>query len=111
VYAACHLYLNKCHVIVLKLRTKNSASPPAKFEKMLSSLRAARSQVRRGYATVINNGPGEYKLAVSDVGQATASLSLVLRGGTRYESRCGVASVLKGFAFKVRHDGQNQVSV
>jgi hypothetical protein len=82
---------------VLKLRNRNRHR---QLIEMLS-LRAARLQVRRGYATVVNNGPGGYKLATSDVGQATASLSLVLRGGTRYESKSGVASVLKGFAFKV----------
>jgi predicted Zn-dependent peptidase len=33
----------------------------------------------------------------------TASLTLVLKAGSRYEPAPGVASVLKNFAFKVRH--------
>jgi ubiquinol-cytochrome c reductase core subunit 2 len=63
-------------------------------------LRATRTQARRGYATAVTSGSG-YKLAASNFGQATASLSLVLKAGTRYETKPGVASVLKGYAFKV----------
>ena len=66
----------------------------------MQSLRAARIHARRGYATAISSGSG-YKIAASNQGQATASLSLVLKAGTRYETKPGVASVLKGYAFKV----------
>jgi len=70
-------------------------------------LRAARAQARRSYATAISSGNG-FKIAASDFGQATASISLVLKAGTRYETKPGVASVFKGYAFK---SNQNRTSL
>lgn len=79
----------------------DSAKPAHTKHLSMLILRAARVQARRGYATAIGNENG-YKIAASNFGQATASLSLVLKAGTRYETKPGVASILKGYAFKVR---------
>ncbi|KAI0040054.1 hypothetical protein FA95DRAFT_1550143 [Auriscalpium vulgare] len=60
-------------------------------------LRAAR--LARGFATVVDASSG-VKVAAIDNGQATSSVTVLLKAGSRYETKPGVAHVLSNFAFK-----------
>jgi hypothetical protein len=53
---------------------------------------------RRGLATAVET---PFKIAAVDNGQSTASVTLVVKAGPRYETTPGAAHVLKNFAFKV----------
>jgi predicted Zn-dependent peptidase len=56
---------------------------------------------RRGFATVVNASTG-FKVAALDNGQPTSSVTVLLKAGSRYESKPGLAHTLSNFAFKVR---------
>ena len=66
-------------------------------------LRASRvvSASRRGFATVVDAGPG-FKVAAVDNGQPSSSVTVLLNAGSRHQSKPGVAHALSNFAFKVR---------
>ncbi|KAI0056823.1 LuxS/MPP-like metallohydrolase [Artomyces pyxidatus] len=64
---------------------------------MLRATRLARSA--RGFATVVDGASG-VKVAALDNGQPTASVTVLLKAGSRYEQKPGVAHVLSNFAFK-----------
>jgi ubiquinol-cytochrome c reductase core subunit 2 len=66
-------------------------------------LRASRvvSASKRGFATVVDAASG-FKVAAVDNGQPSSSVTVLLKAGSRYESKPGVAHVLSNFAFKVR---------
>ena len=57
--------------------------------------------LKRAYATV--SDVSGVKVAGVEVGQpaATTSITVVVKAGTRYEPKPGVAHVLKSFAYKV----------
>ncbi len=66
-------------------------------------LRATRllTASKRGFATVVDASSG-FKVAAVDNGQPTSSVTVLLKAGSRYESKPGVAHALSNFAFKVR---------
>lgn len=70
---------------------------PAMFARQLAQ-RSARAAART-YATV--SEASGVKVAGIDNGQPTTSISVVVKAGSRFESRPGVAHALKNFAFKV----------
>ncbi|KAG8993820.1 ubiquinol-cytochrome c reductase core subunit 1 [Tulasnella sp. JGI-2019a] len=57
--------------------------------------RTLRASQRRSYATV-----SSANVAAINHGQATSSVSVIVKAGPRYESKPGVAHCLKNFAFK-----------
>ncbi|KAI0263282.1 peptidase family M16-domain-containing protein [Gloeopeniophorella convolvens] len=65
---------------------------------MLRATRLVRAS-SRGFATVVDAASG-FKVAAVDNGQPTSSVTVLLKAGTRYESKPGVAHVLSNFAFK-----------
>jgi predicted Zn-dependent peptidase len=60
--------------------------------------RLATRQARR-YATTVD--AGGVRVATMEPNAPTASLTLLLKAGTRYETKAGQANALKHFAFKV----------
>jgi len=59
------------------------------------------SASRRGFATVVDAASG-FKVAAVDNGQPTSSVTVLLKAGSRHQSKPGVAHTLSNFAFKVR---------
>jgi ubiquinol-cytochrome c reductase core subunit 2 len=55
----------------------------------------------RNFATVVDVAGG-YKVSAIDNGQPTSAVTFLVKAGSRYESKPGVAHALKNFAFKVR---------
>lgn len=68
------------------------------FSRQLAT-RTARAAAARSYATV--SEASGVKVAGIDNGQPTTTISVVVKAGSRYETRPGVAHALKNFAFKV----------
>ena len=68
----------------------------------LSRLAKGLPAFRRAYATV--SDVSGVKVAGIENGSrpGTTSITVVVKGGSRYESKPGVAHVLKTFSFKVR---------
>ena len=66
-------------------------------------LRATRlvTASKRGFATVVDAAHG-FKVAAVDNGQPTSSVTVLLKAGSRYESKPGLAHTLSNFTFKVR---------
>jgi ubiquinol-cytochrome c reductase core subunit 2 len=66
-------------------------------------LRATRlvTASKRGFATVVDAAQG-FKVAAVDNGQPTSSVTVLLKAGSRYESKPGLAHTLSNFTFKVR---------
>ncbi len=66
-------------------------------------LRASRvvSASRRGFATVVDAASG-FKVAAVDNGQPSSSVTVLLKAGSRHQTKPGVAHALSNFAFKVR---------
>ncbi|KAI0297052.1 LuxS/MPP-like metallohydrolase [Multifurca ochricompacta] len=54
---------------------------------------------KRGFATVVDASKG-FKVSAVDNGQPTSSVTVLLKAGSRYESKPGVAHTLSNFAFK-----------
>jgi hypothetical protein len=69
-------------------------------DKMLRASRVVCAS-KRGFATVVDAASG-FKVAAVDHGQASSSVTVLLKAGSRYQSKPGVAHVLSNFAFKVR---------
>jgi ubiquinol-cytochrome c reductase core subunit 2 len=65
-------------------------------------LRASRvvSTSKRGFATVVDAASG-FKVAAVDNGQPSSSVTVLLKAGSRYQSKPGVAHALSNFTFKV----------
>jgi ubiquinol-cytochrome c reductase core subunit 2 len=57
-------------------------------------------RVARTFATVVESSG--VKVAAADSGSPTASVTLLVKAGSRYENLPGVAHALKNYAFKVR---------
>jgi ubiquinol-cytochrome c reductase core subunit 2 len=63
---------------------------------------AARAVASRcTFATTVNSSAG-YKVAAINHAQPVAAVTVLIKAGCRFESKPGVAHVLKHFAFKVR---------
>jgi ubiquinol-cytochrome c reductase core subunit 2 len=58
------------------------------------------SAFARSFATVVENAG--VKVAAIDNGQPTTAVTFLVKAGSRYQSKPGVAHTLKNFAFKVR---------
>lgn len=68
--------------------------------KMLRASRIVRAS-KRGFATVVDASSG-FKVAAVDNAQPSSSVTVLLKAGSRYQSKPGVAHALSNFAFKVR---------
>ena len=67
-----------------------------------SASRIARSA--RRYATVVDSAG--VKVAAADNGEPTTAVTVLVKAGSRYETKPGVAHALKNFAFKVGRRGR-----
>ena len=69
-------------------------------------LRASTTTVRnstrlaRSFATVVDSASGA-KVAAVDNGQPISAVTFLVKAGSRFENKPGVAHALKNFAFKV----------
>jgi ubiquinol-cytochrome c reductase core subunit 2 len=61
----------------------------------------ASSALKRAYATVTDAAGVKVAAVEGGAPAATASVTVVVKAGSRYETQPGVAHVLKSFAFKV----------
>lgn len=68
---------------------------------MLRASRVVSASSRRGFATVVDAASG-FKVAAVDNGQPSSSVTVLLKAGSRHQSKPGVAHALSNFAFKVR---------
>lgn len=70
---------------------------------MLAARASARraSKLARNFATAVETAG--VRVAAVDYGQPTSSVTFLVKAGSRYETKAGVANVLKNFAFKVRN--------
>ncbi len=68
-------------------------------EIMLAGRTYGIQRLARSFATVVDITG--VKVAAIDAGQPTSSVTLLVRAGSRFESKQGVANALKNFAFKV----------
>lgn len=68
---------------------------------MLAARATARRTARlsRSFATAVESAG--VKVAAVDHGQPTSSVTFVVKAGSRFESKPGVANFLKNFAYKV----------
>lgn len=57
------------------------------------------SRIVRSFATVVDTAG--VKVAALDHGQPTSAVTFLVKAGSRFESKPGVAHALKNFAFKV----------
>lgn len=76
------------------------------FQSFLLSMLAARtsaarsaSRIVRNFATVVDTAG--VKVAAVDNGEPTSAVTFLVKAGSRYEIKPGVAHALKSFAFKV----------
>lgn len=70
---------------------------------LVSATRAAstrRLASRARYLATAVDATG-FKVAAVDNGQATTSVSFIVKAGSRYEPKAGLAHALKNFGFKV----------
>lgn len=56
-------------------------------------------RIGRSFATVVNSAG--LKVAAIDHNQPTSAVTILVKAGSRFESKPGVANALKNFAFKV----------
>ena len=68
---------------------------------MLAARASARRVARlsRNFATAVD--AAGVKVAAVDNGQPTSAVSFLVKAGSRYEPKAGLANVLKNFTFKV----------
>ncbi|KZS88748.1 ubiquinol-cytochrome C reductase complex core protein 2 [Sistotremastrum niveocremeum HHB9708] len=64
----------------------------------VASRRISSSNAKKSFATVVE--AAGYKVSAVDNGEPTSSVTILAKAGPRYESKTGVAQVLKNFAFK-----------
>ena len=69
-----------------------------------TAARSVARRIARGFATVVESSG--VKIAAADNGEATSSVTFLVKAGTRFESTPGVAHTLQNFAFKVRVGSQ-----
>ncbi|CDO76334.1 hypothetical protein BN946_scf184795.g5 [Trametes cinnabarina] len=62
-----------------------------------SAARAA-SRIARNFATVVDTAG--VKVAAADNGEATSAVTVIVKAGSRFETKPGVAHALKNYAFK-----------
>ncbi|KAJ2980217.1 hypothetical protein NUW54_g11036 [Trametes sanguinea] len=62
-----------------------------------SAARAA-SRIARNFATVVD--AAGVKVAAADNGEATSAVTVIVKAGSRFETKPGVAHALKNYAFK-----------
>lgn len=79
---------------------------------MLATKSSARRALRLGrcgrqFATAVE--AAGFKVSAVDVGQPTSSVTFLIKAGSRYESKPGVAHFLKNFAFKVSSTCERKV--
>ncbi|KAI0341155.1 LuxS/MPP-like metallohydrolase [Trametopsis cervina] len=67
------------------------------FAARTSAVRSA-SRVARNFATVVDSAG--VKVAAIDNGEATSSVTFLVKAGSRFENKPGVAHALQNFAFK-----------
>jgi hypothetical protein len=65
-----------------------------------SSAARTASRIARNFATVAESAG--VKVAAADSASPTASVTLLVKAGSRYETAPGLAHALKNYAFKVR---------
>ena len=63
-----------------------------------SAARAA-SRIARNFATVVDSAG--VKVAAADNGEPTSAVTFIVKAGSRFEPKPGVAHALKNYAFKV----------
>ena len=63
-----------------------------------SAVRSA-SRIARNFATVVDSAG--VKVAAADNGEATSSVTLLVKAGSRFQNKPGVAHALQNFAFRV----------
>ena len=89
--------------------THHTSLPPA-FQTMLAARSSSSSAARRllfltpkgrTFATVVDAASG-VKVAAVDNGDPTSAVTFLVKAGSRYETKPGVAHALQNFAFKVR---------
>lgn len=56
-------------------------------------------RLARSFATIVDTTG--VKVAAIDTNQPTSSVTVLVKAGSRFESKQGVANALKNFAFKV----------
>ena len=59
-------------------------------------------RIARSFATVVDTTG--VKVAAVDYNQPTSSVTVLVKAGSRFEPKQGVANALKNFAFKVCHN-------
>ena len=59
------------------------------------------TRLARSFATVVDSSSG-VKVAAIDNGQPASAVTFLVKAGSRFENKPGVAHALKNFAFKVR---------
>ena len=72
------------------------------YKTMLAARASTRnaSCIVRSFATVVDTAG--VKVAAVDYGQPTSAVTFLVKAGSRFESKPGVAHALKNFAFKVK---------
>ena len=62
------------------------------------------SRLARSFATVVDTAG--VKVAAVDNGEATSAVTFLVKAGSRYQNKPGVAHALQNFAFKVGFIGK-----
>jgi hypothetical protein len=96
-----------------QVRTDSEGTQTPKYPRLFqprfpSSMLASRAstvrnvqRIARSFATVVETTG--VKVAAVDYNQATSSVTVLVKAGSRFEPKQGVANALKNFAFKVCH--------
>ena len=66
---------------------------------MFASSKRSVGRLARSFASVVDTAG--VKVAAIDANQPTLSVTFLVKAGSRYEPKAGVAHALKNFAFKV----------
>ncbi len=85
-------------LILLVLLLLASSMLAARASAARSASRIAR--ITRKFATVVDSAG--VKVAAADNGEPTTAVTFLVKAGSRYEPKPGVAHALKNYAFKVR---------
>ena len=66
--------------------------------------------LKAGYATAVSKTNSGIKIAALDESSPTASVSLVINAGSRFEpkDKAGIAHFVKNFGFKVMHSNTDK---
>ena len=87
-----------------KLRNTHAFFNPNPSSMLASRTSTVRNvqRIARSFATVVDTTG--VKVAAVDYNQPTSSVTVLVKAGSRFEPKQGVANALKNFAFKVCHD-------